>query len=264
MWGTGDSTDQAARRAQRASSFGAQAAVYAEHRPDYAAAAIRWALLPLGAKDVPAVLDLGAGTGKLTDGLLAVGADVIAVEPDSAMRAELVRRYPSVTALSGTAEAIPLPDGSVDAVVAGQAFHWFDQARAFPEIARVLRPAGVFAALWNTEDNRVAWVAGLQRTVRSDASFPPPAADEELPEHPLFPAFEQAEFPHAHRRTADSLVLTLGTHSHTVVISPEQRAALLGRIRDYLRATPETAAGEFDYPLRTEVIRAVLRGSPQH
>ncbi|MFE6921727.1 class I SAM-dependent methyltransferase [Nocardia sp. NPDC057663] len=263
MWGTGDSTDQAARRARRASSFGAQAAVYAEHRPDYAAAGIRWVLEPLGAKDVPAVLDLGAGTGKLTDGLLAAGAEVIAVEPDEAMRAELVRRYPSVTALSGTAEDIPLPDGSVDAVLAGQAFHWFDQARAFPEIARVLRPGGVFAAFWNIEDNRVAWVAGLQRTVRSDASFPLPAADEGLPEHPLFTPFERAEFPHTHRRTADSLVLTIGTHSHTMVIPSDQRAALLGRIRDYLRATPETAEGEFDYPLRTEVIRAVLRGSPQ-
>ncbi|MFD4430404.1 class I SAM-dependent methyltransferase [Nocardia sp. NPDC058497] len=263
MRGTGDSTDQAALRARRARSFGAQAAVYAEHRPDYPAAGIRWALEPLGAKDVPAVLDLGAGTGKLTDGLLAVGAEVIAVEPDEAMLAELVRRYPSVTALPGTAEAIPLPDGSVDAVVAGQAFHWFDRARAFPEIARVLRPGGVFAAFRNVEDDHVAWMAGLQRAARSDVSSPPPAAEKKLPEHPLFAAFEQAEFPHTHRRTADSLVLTIGTYSHTVVIDPDQRAALLARLRDYLRATPETAEGEFDFPLRTEMIRAVLRGSPQ-
>ncbi|MGW6422893.1 class I SAM-dependent methyltransferase [Nocardia sp. NPDC055053] len=264
MRGTGDSTDQAAHRARRASSFGAQAAVYAEHRPDYPAASIRWALEPLGAKDVPAVLDLGAGTGKLTGGLLAIGAEVIAVEPDEAMLAELVRRYPSATALSGTAEAIPLPDSSVDAVVAGQAFHWFDQARAFPEIARVLRPGGVLAAFWNVEDNRVGWVAGLQRTARADGTFPPPTPDAPLPEHPLFTAFEEGEFPHTHRRTADSLVLTIGTHSPTVVIPPEQRAAFLGRIRDYLRTTPETAEGEFDYPLRTGVIRAALRGSPQH
>ncbi|MGS2810773.1 class I SAM-dependent methyltransferase [Nocardia sp. MW-W600-9] len=263
VWGIGDSTDPAGQGASRARSFGAQAAVYAEHRPDYAAAAIRWALGPVGRTD-PVVLDLGAGTGKLTDGLLAAGAAAIAVEPDAAMLAELVRRYPSVSALSGAAEAIPLPDDSVDAVVAGQAFHWFDQERAFPEIARVLRPGGVFAALWNTDDNSTEWVAGLQRVSRSEVSFIPSETEEKLPAHPLLTAFEKAEFAHAQRRTAESLVTTIGTHSHTVVISLEQRTALLDRIRDYLLATPETAQGEFDFPLRTEVIRAVLRGSPRH
>lgn len=256
MWGTGISKDLTARRA---GSFGSQAAIYAEHRPDYAAAGIRWALAPLGAVDAPVVLDLGAGTGKLTDGLLAVGAEAIAVEPDPAMLAELVRRYPAVRATAGTAEAIPLPDGSVDAVVAGQAFHWFDQGRAFPEIARVLRPSGVFAAFWNVDDDTVEWVAGLERVSHSEASFPPPAKDEPLPAHPLFAPFEQSEFAHVHRRTADSLVRTIGTHSHTVVIPPDRRAALLDRIRDYLAATPETATGEFDLPLRTQVYRTVLR-----
>ncbi|MEV6361210.1 class I SAM-dependent methyltransferase [Nocardia asteroides] len=87
MWGQEISKELTARRA---SSFGTQAAVYAEHRPDYAAASIRWALAPLGAADAPVVLDLGAGTGKLTDGLLAAGAEVIAVDPDTSMLTELV------------------------------------------------------------------------------------------------------------------------------------------------------------------------------
>ncbi|MFI5497530.1 class I SAM-dependent methyltransferase [Nocardia asteroides] len=243
--------------ARRASSFGTQAAVYAEHRPDYAAASIQWALAPLRAGNSPVVLDLGAGTGKLTGGLIAAGAEVIAVEPDAEMLAELVRHYPDARASAGTAEAIPLADGSVDAVVAGQAFHWFDQERAFPEIARVLRPGGVFAAFWNVDDDRVDWVAELLRVSHSEASFPAPAKDSPRPAHPLFAAFRRAEFPHAHRRTAESLVLTIGTHSHTVVIPQEQRTALLGRIRDYLLGVPETAAGEFDFPLRTEVIRTV-------
>ncbi|WP_433195568.1 class I SAM-dependent methyltransferase [Nocardia sp. CA-107356] len=260
---TGDSTDQvmdqAARWAQRASSFGAQAEVYATHRPDYPAAGIRWALAPIDDEQAPVVLDLGAGTGKLTEGLLAIGAEVIAVEPDDAMRAELSTRFPDMTALSGAAEAIPLPAGSVDAVVAGQAFHWFDQTRAFPEIARVLRPNGVFAAFWNTDDGSVEWVAELQRVVRSDASFPPAGPEQKLPSHPLFTDFEQSEFAHTHRRTAESLTATIGTHSHTVVISAQQRAELLGRIRTYLRSRPETAEGEFDFPLRTKVIRAVRR-----
>ncbi|WP_433727845.1 class I SAM-dependent methyltransferase [Nocardia sp. CA-129566] len=250
--------DQGELWARRASSFGAQAAVYAEHRPDYPAAGIRWALAPIG-DEAPVVLDLGAGTGKLTEGLLAIGAEVIAVEPDDAMRAELVARFPGVTALSGAAETIPLPDGSVDAVVAGQAFHWFDQARAFPEIARVLRADGVFAAFWNMDDGRVEWVAGLQQVVRASAPYPSAGSEDKVPSHPLFTDFEKSEFAHTHRRTAESLTATIGTHSRTVVIPAQQRTELLDRITTYLRSQPETAQGEFDFPLRTDVIRAIRR-----
>src|SRR5215468_2973433 len=94
------------------SSFGTAAVAYAEHRPDYARAAARWAVEPAPG---PRVLDLGAGTGKLTATLVALGVDVVAVEPDPAMLAELRRALPATRALSGSAEAIPLPDGSVDA-----------------------------------------------------------------------------------------------------------------------------------------------------
>ncbi|WP_297614938.1 class I SAM-dependent methyltransferase [Nocardia sp.] len=265
MWNIGDSTNRTTEQddihARRAASFGAAAAAYAEHRPDYPAASIEWALAPLGGKESPVVLDLGAGTGKLTEGLISLGAQVIAVEPDDGMRAELVRRFPGVTALAGAAEAIPLPDGSVDAVVAGQALHWFDQARAFPEIARVLRADGVFAAFWNIEDDRVEWVAGLKRVSRSDVSLPPPDEDGKLPAHPLFTDFEQSDFTHTHRRTAESLTATIGTHSHTVVIPREQRTELLDRIRTYLHSRLETADGEFDLPIRTKTIRAVSRAA---
>ncbi|MFX0580611.1 class I SAM-dependent methyltransferase [Nocardia nepalensis] len=253
------SADQAELRARRASSFGAQAAVYAAHRPGYPAAGIRWALEPLDGRHSPVVLDLGAGTGKLAEGLLAIGIEVIAVEPDAAMRAELIRLFPQVTALAGAAEAIPLPDASVDAVVAGQAFHWFDAARAFPEIARVLRPDGVFAAYWNMDDDSVEWVAELKRISRSNAPLPPPEPNAPVPAHPLFNEFERAEFSHALRRTAESLTATIGTYSHTMVISAQERTELLGRISDYLLGRPETAEGEFDFPIRTTVVRAVRR-----
>ncbi|MEV4240080.1 class I SAM-dependent methyltransferase [Nocardia sp. NPDC050408] len=259
-----ETTNRAQLRAERASSFGAHAAAYAEHRPDYPTESIRWALGPVDTK-TPVVLDLGAGTGKLTEGLLAVGAEVIAVEPDAAMRAELARRFPEVIASAGAAEAIPLADGSVDAVVAGQAFHWFDKERAFPEIARVLRENGVFAALWNEDDLGVEWVAELHKVTRSAASLPPQELlPARLPEHPLFENFERADFPHRQRRTAESLTATIGTHSHTLVIPAQARNELLERISDYLRGRPETAAGEFDLPIRTDVIRAVRRPDTQH
>jgi ubiquinone/menaquinone biosynthesis C-methylase UbiE len=106
------------------------------------------------------VLDLAAGTGKLTRLLVATGADVVAVEPDPAMRVALPE------ALAGSAEAIPLPDGSVDAVTVGQAFHWFDAPAALAEIARVLRPGGGLALLWNERDESTAWVAEMSRLIR--------------------------------------------------------------------------------------------------
>ncbi|MEV0252264.1 class I SAM-dependent methyltransferase [Nocardia sp. NPDC050712] len=249
--------DIRALRAQRASSFGAHAAAYAAHRPDYPEAGIRWALENI---PEPTVLDLGAGTGKLTAGLLAVGAEVIAVEPDAEMRAELARRHPDVLSYAGTAESIPLEDGSVDAVVAGQAFHWFDQARAYPEIARVLRPGGVLAALWNEDDTTVEWVAGLQQAARKAAVLPGVQILEKLERHPLFTGFETASFAHTHRRSAESLTATIGTYSHTLVVSARQRAEVLDAVTDYLRGRPETAAGEFDFPIRTLVLRARLCG----
>lgn len=130
---------------------------------------MRWALGP-----VPGlrVLDLGAGTGKLTATLVAVGADVTAVEPDPAMLTELRSALPDVRALLGSAEALPLPEASVDAVLAGNAMHWFDMAIVGPEIARVLAPGGILAGLWNVMDDRVDWVAGLARVSGSAAIGP--------------------------------------------------------------------------------------------
>jgi ubiquinone/menaquinone biosynthesis C-methylase UbiE len=131
-------------RLRHGSSFGAAAAAYAEHRPDYALAAVRWALAPAPGRRV---LDLGAGTGKLTAALVALGAEVVAVEPDPEMLAELRRTLPTARALPASAEAVPLADTSVDAVLAGNAMHWFDMDVAGPEIARVLAPGGILAGL---------------------------------------------------------------------------------------------------------------------
>ncbi len=153
------------------SSFGAAAAAYAEHRPDYAEAAVRWALEPVRGRRPLRVLDLAAGTGKLTAALAGLGAEVTAVEPDPAMLAELRRRLPAIPAGPGRAEEIPLPDGSVDAVLVGQALHWFDLDRAVPEIARVLAPGGVLAALWNVDDDRVGWVAALDEVSKGRSNI---------------------------------------------------------------------------------------------
>ncbi|MFC5926640.1 class I SAM-dependent methyltransferase [Micromonospora vulcania] len=246
-----------------ASSFGAAATAYAEHRPDYAQAAVRWALDPAPGTRI---LDLGAGTGKLTAGLVAAGADVTAVEPDRAMLTELRRTLPNVRALSGSAEAIPLPDASVDAVLAGNAMHWFDMAVAGPEIARVLAPGGILAGLWNVLDDRVDWVAGLARVSGSAAigprdtptSWRVETASAHLPKTGVVARFgspEQVEFPHGQRRTADSLVATLATRAGMLVMPEQEREATLGRIRAFLASRPETADGDFTLPMLTCVLR---------
>jgi SAM-dependent methyltransferase len=246
------------------SSFGAAATAYAEHRPDYAQAAIRWALEPAPGLRV---LDLGAGTGKLTGMLVAAAevAEVVAVEPDRAMLAELRRALPDVRALLGSAEEIPLPDASVDAVLVGNAMHWFDMAVAGPEIARVLAPGGVLAGLWNVIDDRVAWAAGLEQVSGSAAIGPrdtlsnwrAATTDMHLPHTGAarFGSPEQSEFPHGQRRTADSLAATLATRAGMLVMPEPERQATLDRIRAYLASRPETADGEFTLPMLTGVLR---------
>jgi SAM-dependent methyltransferase len=252
-------------RLRRGSAFGAVAQAYAEHRPDYPEAAVRWSLEPAG-RGVAGlrVLDLGAGTGKLTAVLTELGAQVTAVEPDLAMLAQLRRLYPGVPALEGSAEVIPLPDASVDAVLCGQAMHWFDMDRAVPEIARVLVPGGPLAALWNADDDGVEWVNGLHERTRGAGA---PSLSRRRAEAAHFdvrhfgtewfrPA-ERAEFPHGQAHTVATMVALMGTHSQVLVMPPTGRAALLAEVEDYLASRPETASGEFIVPMVTAVARAI-------
>jgi SAM-dependent methyltransferase len=245
------------------SVFGTAAVSYVEHRPDYAEAAVAWACAPAAGLRV---LDLGAGTGKLTATLQALGADVVAVEPDPDMLAELRRELTGVRAVGGSAEAIPLPDASVDAVLAGNAMHWFDMDVAGPEIARVLVPGGMLAALWNLLDDRVDWVAGLARVSGPDVVGPrdTPVAWRAATAHlellggdasGAFESAERAEFPHGQRRTADALVETLATRAGVLVMPEAERRATRDRIRTYLTSIPVTAKGEFALPMVTGVLR---------
>jgi SAM-dependent methyltransferase len=171
-----------------------------------------------------------------------------------------------VRALPGSAEEIPLPDASVDAVLVGQAMHWFDLSRAIPEIARVLVPGGVLAGLWNVDDDQVRWVAGLAQISKGKANVTRQqwrdrvgrARQERLAAvgSGLFETPEVGEFAHGQRRTADSLVATIATHSNVLVLDEPDRARLLAEVREFLDTQPETASGEFVLPMVTAVLRA--------
>lgn len=211
--------------AARAQSFGSQAHAYAYGRPSYPTSAVRW-LLP---DDAHTVLDLGAGTGKLTERLLALGLDVIAVEPLDEMRALIpTAAHPT----RGTAEAIPLPDGSVDAVFVGQAFHWFDPVRALPEMARVLRPGGTVGLLWNLDDDRVPWVAELCDVTGSEARVS--ALSDERPPYDARTDLAtpvRRTFDHSEDYDADRLVAMIASRSQTILLAPDERDRLLDEVR---------------------------------
>jgi SAM-dependent methyltransferase len=174
------------------------------------------------------VLDLGAGTGKLTRTLVELGHDVVAVEPSAEMLVELRRVLPGVESLAGNAEAIPLPDEAVDAVTAGQAFHWFEPAAALPEIARVLRPSGVLGLVWNRPDVSDELVIRLNRLLPSAEGDPDPL--EALRDSELFHSVEETTFAFARELSRDDLVEGAGTSSVVAVLPDEERLATLAAI----------------------------------
>jgi SAM-dependent methyltransferase len=238
--------DETFERRRRA--FGRAAALYDRVRPSYPSDAARWML-----GDAPCrVLDLGAGTGIFTRVLASLGHDVVAVEPDDAMRAILTAATPGVAALAGSAEAIPLPAGSFDAVVAAQAQHWFDNAAARSEIARMLRPGGIFAPLWNVRDESVAWVRELTGAAELEGETEEGAARDF---GPLFGSPHRADFKHAVQLTADELVALVQSRSQYLIAGESDRR----RIDQAVRALALTLPQTFDLPYVTVAYRVAGR-----
>jgi SAM-dependent methyltransferase len=226
-------------RLQRARSFAVVANEYEHGRPGYPAAAIEWAL---GAQPLD-VLDVGAGTGKLTQAVAAAGHRVIAVEPLAEMRALLEAGVPGAEVLAGKAEQLPLGDASVDAVVAGAAFHWFDQEPALAEIGRVLRPGGTLALLGNSFDTAVPWQGEL-RQILGPATLGRPGHWPE-PDHltKLFTAVDEETFPHSGPMDLPKLRDYASSRSGFAVLAPEVRAERLGEIDSLWERTPELSSG---------------------
>jgi SAM-dependent methyltransferase len=146
-------------------AFADVAGAYERGRPGYPGDAVRW----LAGSEPCDVVDLGAGTGKLTRALVALGHRVLAVEPLDEMRAQLELAVPGVRAVAGRAESMPLADGSADVITSAQAFHWFDHDDALPEIARVLRPGGQLALVWNSRDDSDPWMARLSAIIGNES-----------------------------------------------------------------------------------------------
>jgi len=241
-------------RDDRAASFDRAAAVYQATRPSYPDEAVLWSV-PEQARDV---LDLAAGTGKLTERLVALGFHVVAVEPSDAMRAELSAALPAVQALPGTAESMSLPDASVDAVTIAQAWHWVDPPAAAAEIARVLRPGGQVTALWNVRDEATDWVARWTEIVHQGDALETSYRDPELGD--AFTAPEHATFRWTQRLRAADLRSLAASRSHLILLPADERDALLDAVDDLVATHPDLRGQEWiDVPYRTECYRARLR-----
>ena len=225
-----------------ARAFDTTADAYERGRPYYPQEAVDALAAALGIGPGTTVVDLGAGTGKLTRLLVPTGARVVAVEPLAGMRAELGRTVPgvdpnavAVEVVDGTAHAMPLPDASADAVVAAQAFHWFADEDALAEIHRVIRPGGGLGLVWNVRDVSVPWVARLTEILE-------PYAPADVPRHrgddwrrvfettDRFTTLEECHFPHAQVVDPESICDRVGSISFVAALPEPDRTAVLDEV----------------------------------
>lgn len=240
-------------RHDRSLSFGSQAAAYERGRPSYPPEAIDW-LLPPTARTV---LDLGAGTGKLTARLVERGHSVVAVDPIAEMLEVLHAALPDTPALLGSAEQIPLDDNSVDAVLVAQAWHWFDPARAVPELVRVLRPGGRLGLVWNTRDERLGWVKELGEIIGREDARDVVDAGVTLPAP--FTGIEHFSVEWTNYLTPQALIDLVASRSYCITSPAEVRSKTLEQVRGLLASHPALAgASGVALPYVTVCVRATL------
>jgi SAM-dependent methyltransferase len=237
---------------------------YERGRPGYPEDAVDHLVRELGLRPGRVVLELGAGTGKFTTLLLDAGAAVVAVEPVAAMRAALAANCPTATALDGTAEAVPLPDASADAVVAAQAFHWFDGDRALPEVHRVLREGGRLGLIWNARDEASDWSERLTAIFDRLSGDAPRYRDMRWREpfertDQFGPLHHQVAY-HVHELTRAAFLDRVLSVSYVASASDAERARVIDEVGEILDTDPELAGRDSVLmPYRTDVYWCVRR-----
>jgi len=233
-----------------ARGFSRSADAYDRARPDYPPAAVAWLAERLGLRPGRTVVDLAAGTGKLTRPLAATGAEVVAIEPVAEMRARIGDA--AARSLDGTAEAVPLPDASADAVTVAQAFHWFDGPAALAEIHRVLRPGGALALVWNRRPLENPVHAAIERIVapyRGDAPAHRSGAwRAAFDATTLFGPLEERTFAHSRPHDADALADRVGSTSFVAALDDGPHAEVIAAVRAL------AAEGAVDVPYVCEVL----------
>jgi SAM-dependent methyltransferase len=240
---------------QRSLSFGAQAAAYERGRPSYPPEAVSWLLASDTGVPVRDVLDLGAGTGKLTSRLVERGLNVVAVDPLAELLEVLQTTLPDTPALLGTAEQIPLPDNSIDAVLVAQAWHWFDPDRAATEIARVLRPGGRLGLLWNVRDERLGWVKDFGRIIGPEHDW----ANKPIVVPEPFTDVHTHYVEWTNYITREALIDYVASRSYCIASPADVRTRTLDDVRQLLATHPALAGSQgIALPYVTVCARATL------
>ena len=265
-------------KAQRAASFGGAASHYERYRPGPPVQAVDW-VLPA---PVRTVVDLGAGTGALTRLLIGRADEVLAVEPDDRMRAVLAEAVPGARAVAGRGESIPLPDASVDAVLASSSWHWMDTVPTLMEVGRILVPGGTLAAMWSGPDPDTGLIAQAQALLSGDGDGAGVAGidDEsqaelstalgdrnalvqelEIPQGVPFDQPEQTVFTWDVALNAEELIGLLGTMSWVILMEDAARERLFDTARRVLRdALGVSGDVTVDIGYRAEVWKARRHG----
>ena len=232
-------------------SFGSAADRYDSLRPGYPTYSLVWGLHG-GTRTVREVADVGAGTGLLTRSLVDLGLGVRAYEPDADMLEQLGAALPGVDRAQAAAESLPLPDESLDAVTAGQAWHWFDAPAAAAEFTRVLRPGGVVVLVWNTRDTRVPWMDALSDIVDGGDSSRSNRTEAFEAIDAVHPGVVRADIPHRVLMTPDQVVGLISTYSY--VNLREDADDICTAVRELVATHPHTrgrAVVEFPYVTAT-------------
>lgn len=246
-----------ADRDEMSTSFGAAAAAYESGRPGYPLEVVRWLLEPAGAR--PRVADVGAGTGKLTRTIVEAGAEVVAVDPDPEMLATLRAGVPGVPTFVGSAERMPLPAASVDAVLLGQAWHWVDPDAGAREVARVLGPGGVLGLVWNLRDEGVPWVRRLTAVMKGSHAEEMLAGDGVRVGAP-FGELERRTWEWSRAVGRRALLDMVASRSYIITAAPDERARILAAVEELFdenRRTDDEGVEVVDLPYRTEAFRVV-------
>ena len=236
---------------EAAVGFERSADAYERGRPSYPEAAVAWLADRLGVTPGRIVVDLAAGTGKLTRLLVPYGARLIAIEPVDGMRAKLQDAVPEAEALAGVADRMPLDDGVADAVTIAQAFHWFATDAAVAEIGRVLVPGGGLGLIWNLRDKEQGIPRAVSDIIEPFRGDTPTAYDPDwrrpLEQSPLFGELEERSFPSEQVVDADGLAARFGSVSFVASLPDEQRERVLAQLRDLV------GDGSVRLPYRTQV-----------